>query len=149
MNEESNENFLESEDDENEDSDIDKETETLQQVEASVSPTNNRSTGRVKFFAVDKGYGFITNDDGSGDLFVHQSQIHCEGFRALAEDEEVEFDIEQQDDGKTKAINVTGPNGDYCKGQPKGGSDRGRGRGRGRGGWKLEHPGGTGRAEGV
>eukprot|EP00854_Cymbomonas_tetramitiformis_P015877 gene15877-18829_t len=49
------------------------------------------ATGTVKWFNSEKGFGFITPSDGSADLFVHQSSIHAEGFRSLAENEEVEF----------------------------------------------------------
>jgi cold shock CspA family protein len=73
--------------------------------------------GKVKFFDLTKGFGFIAPSDGSSDVFVHQSNIHSKGFRSLAEGEEVEFDIETDSQrGKSFAINVTGPNGDYVIG---------------------------------
>ena len=50
-------------------------------------------TGKVKWFNERKGYGFITPDDGSDDLFVHHSSIEVEGFRYLTEDQEVEFEV--------------------------------------------------------
>ncbi len=50
-------------------------------------------------------------------MFVHQSSIHAEGFRSLAEGEAVEFDV-SDNNGKPSAVNVTGPNGDYVKGAP-------------------------------
>ena len=53
------------------------------------------STGRVKWFNEQKGYGFITPDDGSDDLFVHHTSIMVDGFRNLNEDQEVEFEIGQ------------------------------------------------------
>jgi cold shock CspA family protein len=73
--------------------------------------------GRVKFFDVTKGYGFITPNDGSSDVFVHQSNIHAKGFRSLGEGEDVEFDLESDPQrGKSYAVNVTGPNGEYVIG---------------------------------
>lgn len=51
-----------------------------------------RVTGRVKWYVVKKGYGFITPDDGSADLFVHQSDIEQEGDRELAAAERVEYE---------------------------------------------------------
>ena len=52
------------------------------------------STGTVKWFNDDKGFGFITPDDGSEDLFVHQSAIVADGHRTLAEGSKVSFDAE-------------------------------------------------------
>ena len=48
--------------------------------------------GTVKWFNESKGYGFITCEDGT-DVFVHYSNIQCEGFKTLMEDQEVEFDV--------------------------------------------------------
>jgi CspA family cold shock protein len=50
--------------------------------------------GKVKWFNDAKGYGFITPDDGSKDLFCHQSEIQMEGFRTLREGQAVEFAVE-------------------------------------------------------
>ena len=50
-------------------------------------------TGTVKWFNSGKGYGFITNDDGSGDLFVHFSAIQADGFKTLNEGQKVDFEI--------------------------------------------------------
>ncbi|KAF7828966.1 cold shock domain-containing protein 3 [Senna tora] len=70
-----------------------------------------RSTGVVQWFNDAKGFGFIKPDDGGEDLFVHQSSIRSDGYRSLVEGDCVEFVIASGDREKTKAIDVTGPNG--------------------------------------
>jgi len=52
-------------------------------------------TGTVKWFSESKGYGFITPEDGSKDVFVHHSAIEGDGFKTLAEGQKVTFDVEQ------------------------------------------------------
>jgi CspA family cold shock protein len=58
-----------------------------------------RSTGTVKWFNDDKGFGFITPESGSKDLFVHHSAIQGSGFKSLAEGDRVEFDAVQGQKG--------------------------------------------------
>ena len=60
--------------------------------------------GTVKWFNNEKGFGFITPEEGS-DVFVHHSSIQDEGYKSLNEGQAVEFDVEQGDKGP-KAINV-------------------------------------------
>ncbi|HEX4110507.1 MAG TPA: cold-shock protein [Solirubrobacteraceae bacterium] len=62
-------------------------------------------TGTVKWFSDDKGFGFITPDDGDKDLFVHHTGINAEGYRSLQEGAKVSYDAEAGDKGP-KAINV-------------------------------------------
>ena len=62
-------------------------------------------SGTVKWFNDSKGYGFITPDEGSKDLFVHHSNIAGEGFKSLAEGARVSYDAEAGDKGP-KAVNV-------------------------------------------
>lgn len=51
------------------------------------------STGTVKWFSDEKGYGFISLDEGEGDVFVHHSAIQAQGYRTLREGERVEFEV--------------------------------------------------------
>lgn len=53
------------------------------------------ATGKVKWFNESKGFGFITPDDNSKDVFVHFSAIQAEGFRTLAEGQAVSYEVEQ------------------------------------------------------
>jgi CspA family cold shock protein len=54
---------------------------------------DNVATGTVKWFNADKGFGFITPDDGSGDVFAHFSAISGDGFRSLEENQRVSFTV--------------------------------------------------------
>jgi CspA family cold shock protein len=63
------------------------------------------ATGTVKWFSDEKGFGFITPEDGSKDLFVHQSAISGDGFRSLSEGAKVTYDTEPSDKGP-RAANV-------------------------------------------
>ena len=64
------------------------------------------ATGTVKWFSDDKGFGFITPDEGSRDLFVHHTGILGDGYRSLSEGSKVSFEEEEGDKGP-KAVNVT------------------------------------------
>ena len=65
--------------------------------------------GVVKWFNAEKGFGFIANEDGSGDVFVHFSAIMTKGFKTLEEGQKVAFDIEAdpKNSSKYRAKNVT------------------------------------------
>ncbi len=64
--------------------------------------------GTVKWFNESKGFGFISNDDGSGDVFVHFSAIQSDGFKTLMEGQKVTYDVEPdpKDSRKMRAANV-------------------------------------------
>ena len=63
------------------------------------------ATGTVKWFSDDKGFGFITPDEGDRELFVHHTGIAAEGFRSLSEGQKVSYEAEAGDKGP-KAVNV-------------------------------------------
>jgi len=63
------------------------------------------STGKVKWFNAEKGYGFVTPDDGGDDVFVHYSNISAEGFRSLEQGQAVEYEIGEGRKGP-QAMNV-------------------------------------------
>lgn len=67
---------------------------------------SNKMTGTVKFFNAEKGFGFISPADGSKDVFVHFSAIQGNGFKTLAEGQNVEFEIQDGQKGPS-AVNVT------------------------------------------
>jgi len=63
-------------------------------------------TGTVKFFNTDKGYGFIANEDGSGDSFVHITAVQAAGMATLDKDQRVSYELETGRNGKVSAINL-------------------------------------------
>ena len=85
---------------------------------ASPRAMGERARGKVKWFNVTKGFGFITPHDGREEIFVHQTGISRAGFRSAWEGEEVEYEI-RTDDGRSRAVNVTGLDGKAVKGAPR------------------------------
>ena len=66
------------------------------------------NTGKVKLFNAEKGYGFISDDNVQGDIFVHFSGINGSGYKSLEEGQKVSYDVENDErSGKTRAVNVT------------------------------------------
>ena len=65
-------------------------------------------TGTVKWFNAEKGFGFIQNDDGSDDLFVHFSAIQADGYKSLNEGQRVSFEseVDPKNSSKMRAVNV-------------------------------------------
>lgn len=63
-------------------------------------------TGVVKFFNETKGYGFIQPEEGGNDAFVHISAVERAGMRTLTKDQRVTYDLEQDNRGKTSAVNL-------------------------------------------
>ncbi|KAJ3414598.1 hypothetical protein HDV05_006337 [Chytridiales sp. JEL 0842] len=84
------------------------------------APNSVRTSGTVKFFNSQKGYGFIIPQEGELEVFVHHTAILKPdgGFRSLAEGEQVEFDLIHGPKG-LQAANVSGPNGTQVKGDPQ------------------------------
>jgi CspA family cold shock protein len=78
---------------------------TIQIGQVHKKKVNFMSFGLVKWFNDKKGYGFISKEDGSGDIFVHYSAILCDGYKTLKEGDNVEFEIEHSERGP-KAVNI-------------------------------------------
>jgi CspA family cold shock protein len=64
------------------------------------------ATGIVKFFNYDKGYGFISDDQGGSDAFVHVSAVEASGLNSLNKDQKVSYDLETGNNGKVSAVNL-------------------------------------------
>ncbi len=62
--------------------------------------------GTVKFFNAQKGYGFIQPEDGGQDAFVHISAVERAGMRTLNQDQKVSYELQQDQRGKTSAVNL-------------------------------------------
>ena len=65
------------------------------------------TNGTVKFYNASKGYGFIAPDTGGKDVFVHISAVQKAGLRSLSEGQKIGFDVEQQQNGRTAAVNLS------------------------------------------
>jgi CspA family cold shock protein len=63
-------------------------------------------SGTVKFFNVDKGYGFIAPDDGAGDAFVHISAVERAGLHTLAQNQRLTYELETGRNGRISAVNL-------------------------------------------
>lgn len=92
-----------------------------------------RSSGTVRWFSAQKGFGFIAPDDATDDLFVHQTSIRSEGFRTLFDGQAVEFAIDYDEEQRVKAVDVTVIGRSTGFGGDRGGGGRGRDRGGGYG----------------
>ena len=64
------------------------------------------TTGTVKFFNENKGYGFIAPDGGGNDAFVHISAVERSGMRTLRQDQRVSYDLQEDRRGKMAAVNL-------------------------------------------
>lgn len=62
--------------------------------------------GTVKFFDNGKGYGFITNEAGGNDAFVHMTAVQAAGMNTLEKDQRISYDLENDQRGKTSAVNL-------------------------------------------
>ena len=62
--------------------------------------------GTVKFFSLDRGYGFIAPEDGGKDSFVHISAVQIAGMQSLEKDQRVSYDVETVNNGKASAVNL-------------------------------------------
>jgi CspA family cold shock protein len=66
----------------------------------------NMPTGAVKFFDTAKGYGFITNEAGGNDAFVHITAVEAAGMGTLEKEQRITYDLENDKRGKTSAVNL-------------------------------------------
>ena len=64
------------------------------------------AVGTVKFFNYDRGYGFISNDEGGADVFVHVTAVEVAGLPGLNKDQRVSYALETDARGKTAAVNL-------------------------------------------
>jgi CspA family cold shock protein len=74
-------------------------------IERNFNMANQTQTGTVKWFNDSKGFGFIAQDNGGKDLFAHFSEIQSNGFKSLAENQRVEFEVKEGPKG-LQAANI-------------------------------------------
>ena len=79
------------------------------------------TTGTVKFFNENKGYGFISPDGGGNDAFVHISAVEKSGMRSLRDGQRVSYDLQPDNRGKTAATNLKPVDEAATAGGPAGG----------------------------
>lgn len=80
--------------------------QVLEAGQTLLGPRRAYATGTVKWFNAEKGFGFIAQEGGGPDVFVHYSAINASGFRSLEENQQVSFDVTQGPKGP-QAENVT------------------------------------------
>ena len=90
---------------------------SYQQNTKHAQQATTRARGVCAHWNFEKGFGFIHCNDGSDDIFVHQTELQMQGYRSLNVNDHVEFDISSDVKGRRLAVNVTGPNGAYLKGK--------------------------------
>jgi cold shock protein len=78
-----------------------------QRVRPQQGGSTSMPKGTVKWFNPTKGYGFIAPDTGGKDVFVHISAVQKAGLRTLNEGQQVDFEIEQQQNGRAAAVDLT------------------------------------------
>jgi len=78
--------------------------------------SGENATGTCKWFNVAKGFGFITPDDGSPAVFVHQSVLEMPGFRSLEAEEKLQYSWRMKSNGRREATKVTGAEGEPLQG---------------------------------
>lgn len=75
------------------------------------------TTGTVKFFNENKGYGFIAPDEGGADAFVHISAVERSGMRTLRQDQRVSYELQEDRRGKMAAVNIKPADGEPANDQ--------------------------------
>lgn len=87
---------------------------------ATAAAASEVQRGVCKWFHNQKGFGFISRENGEGDVFVHHSNIKGQGFKSLMDGEPLEFKVEADPrTGKLTAVEVTGPEGAPVRGRPR------------------------------